>query len=93
MATPDHKARAHPSFSKDDHLTPFPDSSHAANTAAIAHGDAPHGSMTRPGVNHPARRQQGWAPHEATRAACGDGRTRMGQRPRRDRRSASAPRR
>ncbi len=28
MATPDHKARAHPSFIQDDHLTLFPDTGH-----------------------------------------------------------------
>ena len=59
MATPDHKARAHPSFTQDDHLTPFPDTSHRANLTAQPHIDAPRASLTRLGGSTLACRQRG----------------------------------
>ena len=53
MATPDHNARAHPSFTQDDHLTFIPDTSHQANLTARTHIDAPSTSVTRLGGEHP----------------------------------------
>ena len=80
MATPDHKARVHPSFTKDNHLTLFPDSSHSANPTAPPRSVVLPASMTRLGGSTLARRRRGVTPHAATWAACGDGQ-RHGARP------------
>lgn len=74
MATPDHKALARSSFTLDAHLSPIPESSHAANTAAPA-------SMARLAGTYSVRRQRGVPLPATTRVARRDGRPPMGYRP------------